>query len=615
MSNTTESQATEQTSAQEANTLDEIVDALVAGKAIRLPLEAGIFALTGDDARLILQFYAGHRDLWPQQKQLSAKEVDDLLSALESPKPSPKPSRPARPPATKSCWRIIKLNAHRFAGLHRHCDANGQPPERLMVELGRDVTCVSGFNGAGKTAFQSAVMWCLTGHAMRSQHRPDEVHEPMSVEVHSDDAIAESASTRTLSIPPVVPLPSAMDLAILNDRPALDTWVQLSLRDQTGREVQVKRSLVANSSGTVNVQLEGFDQLGLSKLAIEAGTLMPAIGATMRFDEKTTFAAAIAQLTGLKPLEDLGRRAVRIEKRLSGDEATRVVGEKSETLARFASSKRALVEAWEANAEALGSPPDLLTPDKQEPTKSCADAIASAKEHLERVRDAGQADVVAILGTAPTLNTKEEIAGFVQLLDDAKEQLGKAAIGSLPSINLAKTIGSISATDREAVRDLLSTLRDRAVAHVERLKNRAEAARWQLYAMVGQWHKQHHAGETLGKCPVCASNLERVPPDALLDKSVAEALQLSMEADADAAKSLLDWERDAARELMEALKGGMRSLADRSPPASLLDIYQSAFVKEPLAAPEFANQLKPLRRNAQKVWELAVTAHPLPPPL
>ena len=44
---------------------------------------------------------------------------------------------------------------------------------------------------------------------------------------------------------------------------------------------------------------------------------MPGIAAHMRFDEKTEFAQAIAQLTGLKPLEDLGRPHFRMRSRVT----------------------------------------------------------------------------------------------------------------------------------------------------------------------------------------------------------------------------------------------------------------------------------------------------------
>ena len=71
----------------------------------------------------------------------------------------------------------------------------------------------------------------------------------------------------------------------------------------------VQRALTVSARGKIGMIATGLEELGLPDLAIEAGTLMPGIAAHMRFDEKTTFADAIAQLTGLKPLEDMGRRS------------------------------------------------------------------------------------------------------------------------------------------------------------------------------------------------------------------------------------------------------------------------------------------------------------------
>src|SRR6185369_7819772 len=96
----------------------------------------------------------------------------------------------------------------------------------------------------GKTALQSAILWCLTGRALRSLHLPDEVHDSIDVRYALDGSEdEEQASTKKLSIPPIVPLPSMNDLAVLGDRPALDTWVQLTFLDKSGRTQIVKRSL------------------------------------------------------------------------------------------------------------------------------------------------------------------------------------------------------------------------------------------------------------------------------------------------------------------------------------------------------------------------------------
>lgn len=71
----------------ESSTLDEIVDALSSGRPITLPQNAGHFLLNSEDAQAAFRFYASRRDLWPQQKPLSSTEVDQLLLALEAPKP------------------------------------------------------------------------------------------------------------------------------------------------------------------------------------------------------------------------------------------------------------------------------------------------------------------------------------------------------------------------------------------------------------------------------------------------------------------------------------------------------------------------------------------------
>ena len=83
--------------------------------------------------------------------------------------------------AENKFWTLRRVEAHRFGGLHRHCGLDGEDPEDFVVEVDRDVTLISGFNGAGKTALQNVIIWCLTGRALRSQHMPDEVHAPMDV--------------------------------------------------------------------------------------------------------------------------------------------------------------------------------------------------------------------------------------------------------------------------------------------------------------------------------------------------------------------------------------------------------------------------------------------------
>ncbi|WP_196481444.1 ATP-binding protein [Burkholderia stagnalis] len=600
----------------EASTLDEIVDALSSGRPIALPQNAGSFVLDSEDARVAFRFYASRRDLWLQQKQLSTREVDELLQALKLPKPFT-PSAPAIVSTLiRPRWRITQVRVHHFAGLHRHCAAEGLAPDILTLNLERDVTCIWGFNGAGKTALQSAIMWCLTGKAHRSQHKPAEVHEPIAAEILSpsvEDDQTFAASEQSLRLPPIVPLPSTADLVTLQEKPCCDTWVELSLRESSGQEAVVRRELKRGNKGAFQVQSAGLEQLGLPQWAIEAGTLMPAIAATMRFDEKTTFADAVAQLTGLRPLQELGKRSERLARRLSGEDKDKAENDKDTAHTRYVSIKRTFLEAWAAQSDKLGDAPELFLPEQESDRENCETAIASAISYLEQTQRRGQEDIDAILARSVPLDTKEQASALETTLTDAKERLSSIAIGTLASIETVKRLSQISEVDRESVRAALNEFCQRAKSQVARQQKKKEAARWQLYAMVSQWHRQHHPGDPVTDCPVCGSDLSTVPPDALLDKDVAEAFLISSQAHSDAAKTLQEWQRDAARELSETIPSSFKPFLDTKLPASLLELYRNAYVDELLRDQAFNTQLRPLKRNAVAVWDLAVSAHPLTP--
>ena len=133
------------------------------------------FQLPSSDSLKIFAYYTQHRDLWPRNRQVQGPEIDGLLKALDSELPqTPRTTRVAA--GACPIWNLRRVEAHRFGGLHRHCGPAGEDPEPFVLEIDKDLTLISGFNGAGKTALLSSIIWCLTGKALRSQHMPDEVH-------------------------------------------------------------------------------------------------------------------------------------------------------------------------------------------------------------------------------------------------------------------------------------------------------------------------------------------------------------------------------------------------------------------------------------------------------
>ena len=565
------------------------------------------------NSRRILSYYTRHRDLWPRAKTVQPREIEDILKALAEKAPAPKETKGAAT-APKRLWRLRRLEAHRFAGLHRHCGTQGEDPEDFVLDIERDVTLISGFNGAGKTALQNVIIWCLTGKALRSQHMPDDVHEPMEVYRTPGDCDdeREGAAESGFALPPIVPIPSGAELEAVGDQPKIDTWAQLTFHAEGSNDIcVVRRTLSVSERGKISMSATGLDDLGIPDVAIEAGTLMPGIAAHMRFDEKTTFAQAVAQLTGLKPLEDLGRRSTKVVKRLRTDERKKSETEASGMLGEFKRKRQTMHDAWSAQPD-LGDPAGLIAPDEESEEGQSKNSISEARKWLEEKKTSLEGAAETILGQALQLASRQDVDNMLQQLRAAADRLKPAALGGLPSVASIKSLRAVAGDDIGMAESLIEDMVSRAAAVAERLRNEQEAARWQLYARVAAWHREHHDGADLQNCPVCGTDLDQVPPDALLDKGVKEALRLCAEADADAAKGAAEWEQDAAREFLERLPETLRAFADKAPPAGLLQICRKAYLEEMLADRTFGGRLQALKRNAAMLWEEVVAAAALP---
>ncbi len=591
--------------------LEDLVGALLHRHPVLKPTGGVPFVLEDDNARRLFAYYERNRHLWPSAKQVRAPEIDGVLNALDETPPTAKATGLAEAEA-KKFWRLRRVEAHRFGGLHRHCGRSAEDPEAFLLNLERDVTLISGFNGAGKTALQNVIIWCLTGRALRSQHLPEEIHEPMDLYWTGGDAEAERTSQPGLALPPIVPIPSGAELESLGDRPRIDTWAKLTFCDEEMGEVcTVQRALRVSPRGKISMTVTGLKELGLADLALDVGTLMPGIASHMRFDEKTTFAAAIAQLTGLKPLEELGHRSKRVVTRLRTEERKKTELEAAAKLDDFKIRRQSITAAWAAQTD-LGDPPYLVSPDEEEKQDQCKSSIVTIRRHLEQTKQSLESTAKAILGRSIQLETGADSDSLLQQLTNASNLLNKAALQGLHSMSIVRNLTAISNEEIESARSLIADMLTRAKAVAARLRNKQEAARWRLYSRVAAWHREQHGDAELENCPVCGTDLEDVPPDAHLDRKVSEALRQCREADADATKSSGEWEPDAARELLEKLPDSLRNFADKPPPSELLQIYRSAHIDELLADPNFRGQLQPLRKNATSVWEIATANHQLP---
>ena len=454
----------------------------------------------------------------------------------------------------------------------------------FTLDLERDITLIRGFNGAGKTALQNVIIWCLTGHALRSQHMPDQIHEPMAVSWTAGRSTEDGGNEPALDLPPAVPIPTGAELQSLGEKPKVDTWAQLTFCDYNSDEVRiVRRHLTVGPRGKVGMDVDGLAELGLTDLAREVGTVMPGIAAQMRFDERTTFAQAVATLTGLRPLEDLGQRSERVVKRLRGEETTNAGREAAAKVREFHNLRRNMRDAWTQHPD-LGNPVKLLGSEDMKPEEWNA-LLANARKHLESMKEVSERRVEAVLGRR--LKDHADADTLVVQLRDASESLGTKALEGLPTIGLIRDLGAITASDMKSAQTVIRELVERAEAVAERLTRPEEAQRWQLYVKILAWHEEHHAGMPVDDCPVCGTRLADVREDPVLRRSVGDVLRLCQDVDADVAKGVQEWERDASREILEKLPESLRGFANRVSRDDLLAVYRKAYVGEVVVGPEF----------------------------
>lgn len=596
-------------------TLDEVVRHLIAGDTLQAT-ESVNFSLPSIDSRTALSFYNNNRQTyWNPDKDTSVLdgEIDRLLEALE--KPIVVTSPPSRSAISQKRWQLISVTAHRFRGLHRHCDSAGGDPLVFTLDLSRDATLFRGFNGAGKTSLISAICWCLTGYGHRSQGLPSPLHIPINIQVTGND---DTNTSTGFALPPIVPIPTETELQAVNGQPKIDTWVRLKFRSLVDNsEAEVERRLERDGKKNYKTSTSGLDRLGLSDLALEIGTLMPGIAAATRFDDKTTLSQAISTLTGLRPLAHFGTRCTRLHDHLTKKYPKLAYTEK---------------EACETNArQQLQTLHDLLKDGEGLPDLSCVvppneimpdawkEGLTSAETLLQTAEGQAVADARSILGTLPPLANETDIKRFEAAIKAVESCFSNAALKGLPSMQLAQTLGEFSETDLIATEAVLNNIEREASVLITQLANAERADRVRLYGLVAQWHEACHPGHAFTACPVCERDLTSpgaIPTDALLDKSVAQALEDARHSDKATLKTAAEWERDTKRSLRDLIPEKLRRFIDDAVPDDLASVYESALAREVFQLPDFPHLLKPMKASVDKLckasWSNAPVRDPLP---
>ncbi|MBD3831959.1 MAG: AAA family ATPase [Brevundimonas sp.] len=597
-------------------TLDEVIARLIAGETLQVS-GGGDFSLSVVDSRAILSFYnQDRRAYWNPDKDTAIQdgEIDKVLEALDrTPKATALPSRPA---STAQKWHLVSIEAHRFRGLHRHCEEAGKDPKPFELSLSANATLFRGFNGAGKTSLISAVCWCLTGLGHHSQGLPAPLHEVLAVQVDGPLG-ADGAPPPGFELPAIVPIPTEAELIAVDGTPKVDTWVRLTFKSLAdGREVKVERHLQRDGKKAFKTVAIGLENLGLSELALQVGTLMPGIAAATRFDDTTTLSLAVSTLTGLRPLAHFGTRSERLHDRLTNKYPKQAREEKAAAEKTAALQKQTLEDLLKSG-EGLPKLDCVALPNDADP-KAWSLGLTEAETRLKAVEDRAASDATLVLGSLPPLTTDVEIRRFAEGLKNAEHCTSNAALKGLPSIQLAGRLGELTdevLTEGEAV---LATLECEADALVRTLSQADRADRLRLYGLVARWHDDAHPGHPFTACPVCERDLTQpgaIPQDALLDQSVGDALEQARKADAALLKTAAEWERDAVPDLRRQLPTALQPFLNETVPDELSSIYETALSKEMFAQSDFPDALKPMAAHVLALCKKASAAAPARPPL
>lgn len=598
-------------------TLDEVVVHLIAGDVLEVS-GSEEFSLSLPDSRAILAFYnQDRRTYWNPEKDPTIQdgEIDRLLDALDKP---PKAATAAtRSAATIQKWRLVKVTAHRFRGLHRHCAAAGGDPDPFELELGADVSLFRGFNGAGKTSLVSAICWCLTGYGHRSQGLPSVLHEPIQVQVPSVDGGGDGTDKR-FALPVIVPIPTEAELVAVDGAPKVDTWVRLTFRSLIdGRDVEVQRCLERDGKRAFKTPVIGLDKLGLTDLALQVGTLMPGIAAATRFDEKTTLSQAVSTLTGLRPLAHFGKRSERLHDRLTDKYPKHAKDEKTGRETTAAKQLQTLADLLK-DGQGLPNLDCVVVPTDAKPD-AWKTGLDEAENRLKAVETKAATDALLILSTLPPLTVEADVTRFGAALTAAASCFSAAALKGLPSMQISSKLGEMTTEHMAAAENVLQAIETEAATLVTHLSDAGRSGRLRLYGLVAKWHEATHPGKPLTDCPVCERDLNQpgaIPKDALLDRSVVEALNQARTADAAMLKTAAEWERDTMHALRGRLPAAVQTFVEQDVPDDLAALYEAALSKEVFALAEFPAMLKKMAPGIAELcrvaWKDAPQREPLP---
>lgn len=573
------------------HTLQSLIADLVSGRAV-LTSDGEGFVLPDDTTRSALEWYRRKGPAgWTVN--VSAQHGEDLVDAILQ-KPPELAALPARATnANARRLRLKKLEAHRFAGLHKF----GTPtsaPEHYVHEFNSSMTLFEGRNGSGKTSLLNAIIWALTGEMLRPQREP-EAAEDFDCWI----AQADGGFTRTThKLSPLTPMPNVEQYRPDQPWVPADTWVELTFIDEMGTSLPaIRRSQSRSPQGKLKDVAPDLAVLGIDPIAIRIGTIMPGLLPLIKVGSESELGRAVSQLTGLSSLVDLAEHVRRAKTKIDKDFIRTKKGDLDNADRGYQVAKDDLEAILLSNpnlkpARAIPHPSD---------DKDIEQGLVEVTKHFEHAKVTAFQSARDILGERfdPSNGT---------LLSNLEKNIGRA----LERVSVPKNLPS--AARLNALRQLKREQLDAASEKIQDILAEAKAldalacdpsmaARSRLYARVASWMADHPDPQRPeDTCVVCGSDLENAR-DPVTGRSVKQHLA---DAASDAlllSQTLGRWAANAQGDLMRGVPDALRGEMASELPAHPCDLLRAAIVDELFGFEPFRGVLGDLKEQTASAFD------------
>ncbi|PKR53991.1 ATP-binding protein [Thalassospira marina] len=554
-------------------TIDALLADLVGGRAVALD-GGDELVMASDDARAVLDWYRQNRGRW--QANLSAGDTEAIIDMIGTPPPTIEASAEDGGSRAIKTLHLVKIEAHRFAGLHAYGRPSA-PPASFVFEPGKPVTLLEGVNGSGKTSIANAIVWCLTGHLIRSQRPPEEGPLDFACEILRDDG-----ATTTHPMSAITPLPPKSAELPADGQPIpADSWVELTFLDSTGTPLPpLRRSQIRTARGKINETPPDLGATGIDPIAWRIATIMPALLPFLSVGSTSQLGEAVARLTGLADLVDLARHAEKMAGRVAKTATPELEKQRVQIAGRYQQAADDLAEIL-TETPSIAFEGDRPTVDSE----GAQERIAQIAKHFIELKAKALREAQEVLGTGFDAENKQARDDLEASIRPAIE--GLKVVGELPSIARLSAL-KVDAAQTVKVVELLAQVEAEAATLSTLAADPDRARRAQLYAKVSAWMHDHaHVDD--GTCPVCVGPLlgacdpvTGVPVTDHLDEAARDRELI--------ARTIADWSAHwcgrLLQELPPAIGGEVRHDLPRSPAALLrTGLADDLFATEPFRGP------------------------------